>query len=168
MKTIKVEQLSLAAYKPFGTYVSLTFPETSECMGEGSDVEFYRDQLQLDVPAGMFSYSCCKVKKRPLIIDVLEYHTSAAEGVLPIDQDILLQVAPANNDDENIPLDKMRAFYVPKGTIITIRPGVWHWGPFATEDTSAHVLINLPERTYANDCIVRDLEEKDQIEIMLK
>ena len=30
---------------------------------------------------------------------------------------------------------------------------------------ASNILINLPERTYANDCIVVNLEEKDFIEI---
>ncbi len=164
MRTIKVEQLTLEAYKPFGTYANLINP-TDEKLGS-KPVEFFRDQLQIDVNSNnMFSYSCCRVEKRPMIIDILEYHSKCGEVVLPLDNDILLQVAPATGNNDPLPLDKMRVFFVPKGTAITIKPGVWHWGPFTPNDQPANILINLPERTYANDCIVVNLEEKDFITI---
>ena len=166
MREVKVEQLSLEAYKPFGTYANLINP-TDVGFGVNTPVAFFRDQLQMDVSGNnAYSYSCCHVKKRENIIDVLEYHSSCGEVVLPLDQDILLQVAPASGNNDPIPLDEMRVFYVPKGTAITIKAGVWHWGPFATEDTPANVLINLPERTYANDCIVVELDKKDHIKII--
>lgn len=164
MKTVKIEKLSLEAYKPFGTYANLINP-SDEKLG-APPVEFFRDQLQLDVSGDVsFSYSCCRVEKRPMIIDILEYHSSCGEVVLPLDNDILLQVAPATGNGDPLPLDKMRVFYVPKGTAITIKPGVWHWGPFTVNDEPANILINLPERTYANDCIVVNLKEEEFIEI---
>lgn len=164
MKTVKIEKLSLEAYKPFGTYANLINP-SDEKLG-APPVEFFRDQLQLDVRGDVsFSYSCCRVEKRPMIIDILEYHSSCGEVVLPLDNDILLQVAPATANGDPLPLDKMRVFYVPKGTAITIKPGVWHWGPFTVNDEPANILINLPERTYANDCIVVNLKEEEFIQI---
>ena len=165
MRTVKVESLSLEAYKPFGTYANLINP-SDEKLG-APPVEFFRDQLQLDVRGDVsFSYSCCRVEKRPMIIDILEYHSSCGEVVLPLDNDILLQVAPATGNGDPLPLDKMRVFFVPKGTAITIKPGVWHWGPFTPNEQPANILINLPERTYANDCIVVNLEETDHIAIV--
>lgn len=164
MKTVKIEELSLEAYKPFGTYANLINP-TDEKLG-APPVEFFRDQLQLDVRGDvLFSYSCCRVEKRPMVVDILEYHSSCGEVVLPLDNDILLQVAPASANGNPVPLDKLRVFYVPKGTAITIKPGVWHWGPFTVNDEPANILINLPERTYANDCIVVNLKEEEFIEI---
>ena len=164
MRKVKVEQLSLDAYKPFGTYANLINP-TDEKLG-ARPVEFFRDQLQLDVRGDVsFSYSCCRVEKRENIIDILEFHSSCGEVVLPLDNDILLQVAPATGSVDDVPLDKMRVFYVPQGTAITIKPGVWHWGPFTPNDEPANILINLPERTYANDCIVVNLEENDFIQV---
>jgi len=163
-RVIKVEKLTLEAYKPFGTFSNLINP-SDEKLGT-PPVEFFRDQLQIDVNSNNnWSYSCCRVEKRPLVIDILEYHSSCGEVVLPLDNDILLQVAPASVNGEPLPLDKMRVFYVPHGTAITIKPGVWHWGPFTYNNTPANILINLPERTYANDCIVVNLEKEDFIKI---
>ena len=166
-RVVKVEKLSLEAYKAFGTYANLINP-TDEKLGI-RPVEFFRDQLQIDTSStNSWSYSCCRVEKRSLVIDVLEYHSSCGEVVLPLDNDILIQVAPATADAKNILLEKIKVFYVPKGTAITIKPGVWHWAPFTINDKPANILINLPERTYANDCIVVNLEEKEQVVIKKK
>ncbi len=84
--------------------------------------------------------------------------------ILPLDNDVLIHVAPAT-PAAVVPLDKVRVFRVPRGTMVTLRPGVWHHAPFTANNQPANVLIVLPERTYANDCVVVKLDEKDRIRI---
>ena len=163
MKTIKIETLSLEAYKTYGTYANMLNPR-DEKIGEGQ-VEFYRDQLQLDVsPQNLLSYSCCRVEKRPLVLDGLEYHKNCYEVILPLDNDILLLVAPATPESKP-PLDKICGFFVPKGTVITVKPGVWHGCPFSANEKVANILINLPERSYANDCYFTAIADEKQFQI---
>jgi ureidoglycolate lyase len=38
--------------------------------------------------------------------------------------------------------------------------------PFTVGDDPANVLIVLPERTYANDCVVVELDPDDQIQVV--
>jgi ureidoglycolate lyase len=47
---------------------------------------------------------------------------------------------------------------------LCIRPGVWHHAPFVLEG-AANVVIVLPERTYANDCVVVPLEGDSRVRI---
>jgi ureidoglycolate lyase len=165
MRTIKIEPLSLEAYKTYGTYAHMINPG-DEKLGDGQ-IEFYRDQLQLDVaPQSLLSYSCCRVEKRPLVLDGMEYHKSCYEVVLPLDNDMLLLVAPAT-PESTPPLDKVRGFFVPKGTAISIKSGVWHGCPFSANENVANILINLPERNYANDCQVVSVAKEDQLLIEL-
>ncbi len=166
MNKVNVEKLTHEAFAPFGTFANLINPKADK-LG-APPVEFYRDMVQIDVPpTNLFSYSTCRVEKRDFVIDILEYHSACSEGILPLDNDILVQVAPATANNDPLPLDKVRVFYVPKGTVLTIKPGVWHWGPFTVNENPANILINLPERTYANDCIVRELSAEESIEITL-
>ncbi len=164
-RSVKVEELSYEAFLPFGTYANLINPDRDK-LGD-KPVEFFRDMVQLNTSSdSLLSYSTCRVEKRPLVIDVLEYHTGCAEGILPLDNDILVQVAPATHPNDALPLDQLKVFYVPKGTVVIIKPGVWHWGPFTVNNDPANILINLPERTYANDCVVHNLPEQDQIRVI--
>jgi ureidoglycolate lyase len=165
MRTVKIEALSVEGFLPFGFYAQQINPK-AEAIG-APPVEFFRDMVQLDLGgAAIASFSTCRVEKRAPIIDVAEYHSVTGEGILPLDADALIHVAPATPNGNEPPLDKFRVFRIPKGTMVALRPGVWHHAPFTLNDAPANVLIVLPERTYANDCYVVPLAEADQIKIV--
>jgi len=164
MRSVKVEDLTIEKFMPFGQ-ISLQLNPTAEKIGS-APIEFFRDMAQLNLgTATLASFSTVRVEKRDYLIDVLEYHSSCSEAILPLDNDILVHVGPATPPGEAIPLDKIRVFRVPLGTLLILRPGVWHHAPFTVNDTPANVLIVLPERTYANDGIAIDLEPSERIKI---
>jgi len=164
MRTVKIRELSAQEFLPYGTYANLVNP-TAEKLG-APPIEFFRDMVQQTLgAAGSASYSTCRVEKREMVVDVTEYHTQTAEGILPIDNDVLIHVAPATPPDSGVPADKIAVFRIPRGTMVVIRPGVWHHAPLTANDKPANVLIVLPERTYANDCKVFELKGNDRIRI---
>ena len=166
MRTVRVEPLTVESFLPFGFYANMIDPQ-AEVIG-ARPIEFYRDMAQLDLGgAGSASFSICRVEPRDCVIDVTEFHTATGEGILPLDNDVLIHVAPATPIDADPPLDKFRVFRVPKGTLVALRPGVWHHAPITPNDKPANVLIVLPERTYANDCEVVTLDDDDKIRIAL-
>ena len=63
--------------------------------------------------------------------------------------------------------EKTEAFIVPKGTLVKLNTGVWHLAALPVHNELLHVMIILPERTYANDCIVCQYPEDRQVEIVL-
>ena len=163
MRTVQVKELQVETFLPFGFYANMIDPDT-EKIGD-PPIEFFRDMLQLELgDTGRVSFSTCRVEPRDLIIDASEYHSTAGEGILPLDNDVLMHVGPATPPGQ-VPLDKIEVFRVPQGTMIVLRPGVWHHGAFTTNGKPANLLIALPERLYANDCYVVEFEEQDQIKI---
>ena len=166
MRSVGVEELSAEAFRPFGQFASMVDPET-ERIGV-APIEFFRDMAQQTLTGPEVSFSTCRVEKRDLVIDVTEYHSSTGEVTLPLDNDVLIHVAPATPPQADVPLDKIRVFRIPKGTLVSIRPGVWHHAPFTINDEPANVLIALPERAYANDCTVVELPPEDRIAISLE
>jgi len=164
MRSVAMEELSAEKFLPFGSYARLIDPNT-ERIGS-SPIEFFRDMLQQSLGcAADPSFSACRVAKRDLVIDVTEYHNFTGEGILPLDNDVLIHVGPATPPDSSPPLDKIKVFRVPRGTMVALRPGVWHHAPFTINDSPANVLIVLPERTYANDCVTIEIPEADRIAI---
>lgn len=158
MGTLKVKEIILDSFNKYGIFANMINP--TACKIGKEPVEFYRDMLQLSFgQSNTGSFSICRVLKRPLIIDNIEFHTFAGEGVLPLDGDILLSVAPATASGD-VPDDRIEVFKVPKGTMVTIYPGVWHSAPFTYGSECVNVLIVLPERVYANDCSVVKLNEE--------
>jgi ureidoglycolate lyase len=161
-RTVQVESLEPSRFAAFGSYANLTQPDGPQI--GASPITFYRDMLPLELAGKNPSFSMCRVEPRAGVIDVMEYHSSTGEGILPLDGDVLVQVAPATPRDAPFPAEGVWVFRVPKGTMLCLRPGVWHHAPFALEGT-VNVLIVLPERTYANDCTVLEFEPRQQIQI---
>ena len=163
MKSIDVEELSLEAFMEFGCYRDLLHPQ-GECIGT-QPVEFFRDMLR--IPITDPSFSVCRVIARPFVIDKTEMHSRTAEATLCLDADTLVHVGPATPIG-TVPLDRFRVFFVPKGTIVAIHPGVWHHAAFLhdTDAVAANVIGILPERTYANDSVIIDFNAEDRIIII--
>jgi ureidoglycolate lyase len=155
--------LSVEGFAKYGRYADMTAP-SGPTIGE-EPVVFYRDMAQCCLgTATAGSFSVCRVMKRPLVIDVSEYHDHCCETLLPLDGDILLHVAPACADKE-FPADHAEIFLVPRGTLVVLRPGVWHHAPFAVGSDCVNCLVMLPERTYMNDCVVYPIPEERRIRV---
>ncbi len=163
MRTVNVEDLEPSRFAPFGQYANLTQPEGLH-LG-GTPIAFFRDFLPLELGGKSPVFSVCRVQPRVAVIDVMEHHSFTGEGILPLDGDVLVQVAPATPRDAGFPFAEIRVFRVPRGTMLCIRPGVWHHAPFTLNGETVNVMIVLPERTYANDCPVMGFSEEDRIQI---
>jgi len=163
MRKEKVKELTLESFARYGSYANMINPQ-AEKLGD-EPIEFFRDMVRLDLGSRTIaSFSNCRVCKRPLIVDVTEFHSGNGEGILPLDADVLIHVAPATAIGE-VPLDRIEIFQVPKGTFVALHPGVWHHAPFAYNTDVANVLIVLPERTYAIDCEVTEIAEENRVQI---
>lgn len=168
---VVVEELTPRSFSPFGAFIDLVVPNT-ESIGE-RPVTFFRDMAQLNLGGTtQASFSICQVEERPAVVDKTEFHSHCGEAILPLDGDVLIHVAPATPGNK-VPVEKIKIFRVRRGTLVILKPGVWHHAPFFLkgEDENfleINVLIVLPERTYTNDCQVVDLDKSQQVEIVLK
>lgn len=163
MKNIGIKELTLDNFRKFGMFINLIDPDT-EMIGE-KPIEFFRDMALLSLgQCNQPSISVCRVQTRPNIIDKLEFHSSCGEANLPLDGDILLQLAPAS-PDKQAPYDKIEVFHVPKGTLIVLNYGVWHHAPYTYNCGAVNMLAILPERTYASDCYLFEFPENEKIKI---
>ena len=167
MRIVKVEELNVEKFLPFGYYADyLVSTREKFVLGIGGAIEFFPDMVQQDLGGvSMASFSALRVAPRELRIDITEYHTQVAEVVLPLDGDVLMHVGPPTVPGRGVPLDKIRVFRVPRGTLVALRPGVWHHAPFTVNNDPVNMLIVLPERIYATDCEVTELPAVDQIKI---
>ena len=160
MRTIKAQPLTKEAFEQYGTYASIVDPK-GNCFGN-----YYPDQVRYHASGVMpVTFSALdSAKPEKMIVKEAEYHNKTGEGVLPIDDDVVLHVAPPSK--EPVP-ELTEAFLVPKGTMVTLFPGVWHEAALPVHEDRVHVLIVLPERTYLTDSVRVTYSEEDQIEIIL-
>ena len=160
MKTVPVEKLTPESFREFGGFRDMLNP-VSEMLG-APPIEFFPDMIQQALGnCQAASYSNCRIGPREPVINVAECHSSTAEMLMPLDADVLMWFAPASVPDAGFPGDKVRAFLVPNGTMVVIKPGTWHHGPFCLGSEPANILVALPERTYANDTRTIALEGDD-------
>ena len=163
MRKIKVQPLTHEEFAPFGKYYDMVNPDSYALCGEIH--KFYPDRVDADCEHRLGFSPLVVSKPEKLVITQQEYHTTTWEILLPLEDDIIIHVAPASGGNP-IP-DYVKAFIVPKNTMVKLNAAIWHLAPIPVNKDKATTLIVLPERTYANDCIVVDLKEDEQFEIVL-
>jgi len=164
MRTIKAVPITHDNFRPYGSFASMLEP-SGHCFP--GDNTFYPDQVALNVQGGRpVTFSPLTVKKpERMIVTEAEYHNTTGEGVFVLDDDAVIHVAPPSNH-EIVP-EQTEAFIVPRGTLVKLNTGVWHLAALPVHNDLLHVMIVLPERTYANDCTVCQYSEDRQVEIVL-
>ena len=162
MNKIKLQKLTREDFAPFGTFTNILEP-TGDSL-QGPKHTFYRDNSRFysdfNLPIGL---SPLTVYEQGLKINAAEYHNRTCEGILPLSDDAILHVSPASGGVYDI--EQTKAFLVPKGTMVTLYPGVWHLCPLPSTQPHIHCLVMLPERAYVNDFYIVDLDEKNAFEI---
>ena len=162
MKQVKVQPLTRDAFAPFGEFYSMAEPDGYALVG--AIHQFFPDRMTTAC-TGRLAFSPLVVKRpERMIITQQEYHTTAEELILPLDDDMILHVAPASGG--KTVTDHAKAFLVPKNTLVKLKAAIWHLAPLPAAREQLTALIILPECTYANDCPVVDLSPNEQFEIV--
>ena len=163
MRQVKLQPLTHEAFAPYGRFYTMDQPKGYALCGELH--KFYPDRLTADCNHRV-GYSPITVKKpERMIITQQEYHTTTWEMILPLNDDMILHVAPAS---AGTPVPELaQAFIVPKGALVKMNTAIWHLAPLPAKEAELTAMIILPECTYANDCTVVDLKPEQYFEIVL-
>lgn len=163
MRQVKVQPLTHEAFAPYGQFYKMEQPEGYALCG--AIHQFFPDRLVAD-STHRVGYSPILVNKpEKMVITQQEYHTTTWEMILPLDDDMILHVAPAS---AGTPVTHLaQAFLVPKHTLVKMNAAIWHLAPLPANKEQLTAMIILPECTYANDCTVVDLRDEEQFEIVL-
>ncbi len=162
MKRIKVQPLSRDAFTQFGEFYDMVNPDGYALCG--AIHKFYPDRMTTTC-GGRLAFSPLVVRKpESMVITQQEYHTSTEELLLPLDDDMIIHVAPASAG--KVVTEHAQAFLVPKNTLVKLKAAIWHLAPLPANNEQVTVLVILPECTYANDCPVVDLGADEQFEIV--
>ena len=162
MKKVKVMPLTRDAFSEFGEFYNMTEPAGYAL--EGAIHKFYPDRMTTTC-TGRLAFSPLVVRRPDsMVITQQEYHTSTEELILPLNDDMIIHVAPASGGA--VVTDHAKAFLVPKNTLVKLKAAIWHLAPLPATKDELTALIILPECTYANDCPVVDLKEDEQFEIV--
>lgn len=163
MNKVKAVPITNEEYAPFGQFYKMDEPKGYALCGELH--KYYPDRVVADSEHRV-GYSPIVVRKpEKMVITQQEYHTTTWEMILPLNDDMILHVAPAS---AGTPVPELtKAFIVPKGTLVKINTAIWHLAPLPVNKEELNAMIILPECTYANDCTVVDLKPEQYFEITL-
>lgn len=163
MKKVKVQPLTREAFSQFGEFYDMVNPDGYALTG--AIHKFFPDRMT-SCCQGRLAFSPLVVNKpQKMIITQQEYHTTTEELILPLNDDMIIHVAPASGG--KVVTDFAKAFLVPKNTLVKLKTAIWHLAPLPAAKEQLTALIILPECTYANDCPVVDLSPDEQFEIVL-
>lgn len=160
MKTIKVEELSHETFFEYGSYSNMLQP-SGYYLGD-IPARVYRDRVVANYdPTSVVAFGVNEVYPREKnLIEKTEHHFNTCEAIMPMDGDIFIAVGPARKAPN---FDEFRVYRVPKGTLVCMRPGVFHSGPFTAGKEVVHVLLALPEMMYMKDCHFYPVDEPIEI-----
>ena len=162
MRTVKVEALTHEAFAPYGQFYTMDAPQGYALCGEIH--QFFPDRMVADSQHRVGFSPILVNKPEKMIVTQQEYHTTTWEMILPMNDDMILHVAPAS---AGTPVNHLaKAFLVPKHTLVKINAAIWHLAPLPANVDELAAMIILPECTYANDCTVVDLTPDQQFEIV--
>ncbi len=160
MTTLRVRELTAAAFEPYGRVIHK--PERDED-ATGPGWRWWAETVLLPNDGRPFGVGYLDLRPAPPTrFDWAERHMRTVEAVVPLDGACLLYVGPAEHPDEpgRIPeRERFEVFRIPPGQGVVMEPGVWHGAPLANErPTSAMVLIL--ERTGRDDVTVVRFEDQ--------
>lgn len=141
MKKIKVKELGSKDFSGYGQFVNALEPNGFKVRKEPT--EFFRDLIDCKLGYDNFvSFSLfrgLKQKVKP-VLRAIGYHSRCEEMKLPLDDDYVLcstKATPPNT----IPIDEFESFRIPKGTMIVLKPGIWHGGLFLYNCDLIYILV---------------------------
>lgn len=166
MKKIEVQPLKDEIFRKYGVYQNLLDDEgmAGRTFSMGS---FRPDLVTLDFGNTTLPTIsvCCISKKAKMVVDFLEYHQFTCEGILPLDDDIVIFVGLQAKGE--LSTEGIQAFLVPQGTFVKMNPMVIHGVQFPIHKEKAHVACMLPGRTFHNDFTGKVMEREEDKALLL-
>lgn len=94
MRVIKAKAISKDNFAPYGSYDSILNP-TGNNLGT-----FYPDKVLFPTAVGSNPIAFSALvsdKPEKMIVDSAEYHNTTGEGIMALDDDVVIHVAPPSN-----------------------------------------------------------------------
>jgi ureidoglycolate lyase len=120
----------------------------------------------MDVDGG-YGIGYATQAKRPFVQTCAERHMQTPELLLPTGGDMIVAIGAPDHLQEPARLPgpaRFAAFRVPEGNAIIMKPGVWHWAPFAV-DATIRLLVIFKAGTSQNDVTVVDFPREGVLEL---
>ena len=160
---LDVQQIATENFANFGVIVA---PENREPTAELEGMVFWADLANLPNLGKEYGLGYATQAVRPNVQKNCERHMKTPELLLSMGGDMVIVVGLPDypEEPEKLPApERFKAFRVPEGVPVLLKPGVWHWAPFAVSDM-IRLLVIFASGTSASDAVVKDLEPEQYLE----
>lgn len=142
---LRLETVTYESWAPFG---SIPSDEGSE--HDRSDLEFLWDDGHVNF-ISHHNREITFAADGAARCELLNRHDTHTQTLMPVDADAYAVVAPAALDfSEPDHLASIRAFALPRGAVVHLARGTWHWGPYPIGAESVRI-FNIQGSGYPND-----------------
>ena len=155
-KKLEILKLTSESFKEFGQVVTTT----GRTPDAGDEAFGWYERIGSFKGIDEVSVSILECKKRPMVVNKLEYHVRTNEAVLPLGgEPAILVVAPAGELDES----KMKAFLLEGDQGVVMNVGIRHFIPYPLKG-NVNCVIVFRHGTGADDLILNTLSEGYELE----
>ncbi len=145
IRELRLEAVTHESWAPFGAIPSDELTEH-----DTADLEF----LWADGHVNFISHRNDEIEftaEGHALCDLLNRHDTHTQTLMPFDTDAYAVVAPAEVDfSDPAHLDTVRAFVLPRLSVVHLARGTWHWGPYPLREDRIRI-FNIQGRGYARD-----------------
>lgn len=148
---MEVLEITKDDFAPFGEILTMENPPAVNIENE-FDWHITAESIRLNkfCCTGLLN---CRSREKEVV--KMECHKKTSEILIPLNGNSILAVAHAQ--DSLAGNEGIKAFRLPAGKIIVMKPGTWHWIPFPEGSNDVQILVLFRDRTGDDDLNIKDL-----------
>ena len=160
---LTVQSLTAAAFAPFGSVLARPTAAPTAELSQG-ELRYWADVVTVPDLGGPIGLGYATLAVRPFVQTCAEQHVHSPEVLQPMGGDMIVVVGPPTPAGELPPLDRFAAFRVAHDQAVVLKPGVWHYAPFAIDRPMAFTVL-LKAGTNRDDAIFAEFPKGEVIEL---
>jgi len=158
-RMLTVSDITVEDFQGYGLYLDT---ETAQPAHESEQFNFWNKLAVLPLKSASF----CIVESYPqgaMESSTFEQHGDTPEVLIPTDGEIVLVIAlPDKDDNARIDMDSVKAFRLPAGKAVVLKPFVWHYAPLV-KDRPVKTFVVFEEQTPDNDLHMRHTDQEQEV-----
>jgi ureidoglycolate hydrolase len=157
----EIDEPDFNNFKKYGSIISLQDTVKAQPALIEKNFEWWGRLAVLDSLKG-FEVGLLRLKVNELVINKMERHKNTQEILVPVDGKFIIPVSCHKGESDLLPPEEVKAFYLDRGQIIVLKPGIWHCAPFPLQDNTSTFIL-FQQDTVENDLEFRGLKNSSEI-----
>ncbi|WP_077341823.1 ureidoglycolate lyase [Pseudocolwellia agarivorans] len=155
---LAIENVSKEVFQSYGQLIEMPVKDDPTIAVE--NVTFWKQQAMFSIK-GETEVGVLKIKKQDMVFDQLENHFKTATGIICLDGDCVIAVAPPSDDIPNV--DTLKAYTIPQGQLFVLAEKCWHSATYPIDKDEITLLIIFQKDALDNDTVFEDISESVEL-----